>query len=106
MKLIYIDARVRWDYFRGRGGHWVGVCEPLGLTAEGRTVVELNAAIHEILQHLFNSLLKEGSLDAFLRKRGWSKRVQRGADPSAKVAFDIPVELINVPAFDREAAVC
>jgi predicted RNase H-like HicB family nuclease len=76
MNIIQINAQVRWNYFRGRGGAWVAVCDPLGVTAEGATVEDLNDSIHEIMQHMFGALMKEGALDAFLRKRGWTKHVR------------------------------
>lgn len=77
MNLIQISAQVRWNYFRGRGRNWVAVCDPLGLTTEGATVAGLMDSINEVMQHMFGALLKEGALDAFLKKRGWDKRVQK-----------------------------
>lgn len=93
--VVKIDANINWQAFRGPSGAWVGVCDALGLTAQGDTWDELVATLGPSVQMLLEDLLESHELDRYLRDRGWT------ADhlPQAEhVHFDLPFNLTKVDA--------
>ena len=97
MANIYrLEAKIPWRTTVDLGsGAWIGVCEPLRVTALGETVEDLHQAIFETMDALFRDLLAEGELDSFLRAHGWTFQ----GNPSLEQIddeshFDIPIEVI------------
>ena len=46
---------------------WVGVCDALGITVEGRTWKEFTETANEVVHHILTTHLKEGTLPDLLR---------------------------------------
>jgi len=61
---------------RSKGESFVGVCEQLGITAEGDTQEELQTAAQEAMDLLFSSLAKHGDATNFLTKRNIPHRIE------------------------------
>jgi predicted RNase H-like HicB family nuclease len=86
---IEIKANLPWEYFKGKGGNWIAVCEPLKLTVQSETFGELMEDIEDTLDALFQDLLSSNELEKLLRDHGWTLT---GQIPSRDepVRFDIP----------------
>lgn len=109
MRVIQIEriegrGQVSLAVIRAKGGHWVAVCEPLGLTIQSDTWASLMDDIAHTLNALFSDLLHEGELDRFLRDRGF--RVL-GPIPSKPddTWFDVPFSATRTTERDFAAAV-
>ena len=85
-----IDANLPWKCFTGKGGHWIGVCDPLKLTVQAETWAELMEDIGHTLDAMLKDLLKSNEFEAFLRDHGWSAIGQIPAHPSKEIRFDVP----------------
>ena len=102
MLIVYIDASVAWhvghDPERGR---WYGVCPDLNLNASGDTQFDMLECAGEAVQLLFEDLVEDDELDAFLEERGWTKAnpkessTPKFVDPeeSSTPKFDVPFEM-------------
>ena len=66
---INSNTDATWEVFRGPSGAWVGVCDALGLTAQGDTWDDLVATLGPSVQMLFEDLLESHELDSYLRDR-------------------------------------
>ena len=72
-QIVRINAQLGWAVTRDpRSERWIGVCDPLAMTAEAETFPELMETIAEILQSAFRELLSTGDLMTYLRDRGWT----------------------------------
>ena len=96
---IQIQAKISWAMKRLSSGKFLAVCDPLGVTVEGKNQAELRSLIEETHHYLFLDLLVDGELDKFLRDRGWS--VPGGTPrrpPGAGVRFEVPFHLVPATA--------
>lgn len=95
MTVVKIKGNVQWRAFRARGGNWVAVCDPLGLTLQARTWADLAEDMAHTLNSIFRDLLRSGELERFLRDRGW-----QATDPIPRrprdVWFDVPSTMTTV----------
>lgn len=100
MTIVKIQGNVEWRGVRSRGGQWVAVCQPLGLTIQSDTWAHLMEDIAETMNAMFIDLLKSGDLERFLRDRGWGTT---GPIPVRKrdLWFDVP---FSAEAADRDPA--
>lgn len=90
MVVVKIDGKTDWKCFRAKGGHWVAVCDPLGLTIQsGGTWANLMEDIAHTLNAMFVDLLKSRDLEKFLSDRGW-RPVGRIPSKPTDVWFDVP----------------
>ncbi len=87
--VIRIQANLQWKCFAGRGGNWIGVCDPLKLTVQGDTWAELMEDIGHTLDAMLKDLLKSNELHTFMRDHGWTTIGQIPAQPKS-VRFDVP----------------
>jgi hypothetical protein len=87
---IEIKANLPWICVRAKGGNWVGVCEPLGLTVQAETWSDLMEDIGDTLDALLQDLLVSNELDQFLRDHGWEALGQIPAQPDDAIRFDVP----------------
>jgi len=89
VRLIRVDAKVQWKCLQGKGGNWVGVCDPLKLTVQAETWAELMEDISLTLDAMLKDLLSSNELERFLKDRGWTLT---GAIPTRPegVRFDVP----------------
>ena len=105
--IIEIKAQIQWVTYKDmQSGQWIGVCEPLRLTALGETHSDLLEAISDAQEVLFRDLLIEDELHSFLRARGWELTGKIPHDPqSGDYRFDVPIEvLINHERTNGEAS--
>ncbi|MBI4229892.1 MAG: hypothetical protein HY608_03565 [Planctomycetes bacterium] len=71
--LVPVHGRVEWKIFRDpASGDYVGVCDPLKLTASGRTLEAVRKEIVEVLSYFLQDAYQDGDLDEVLRSHGWS----------------------------------
>lgn len=89
MHIVKIEGKTDWTCFRAKGGHWVAVCDPLGLTVQSDTWATLMEDIGQTLNAMFRDLLKSHELGPFLRNLGWRPVGRLPARP-ADVWFDVP----------------
>lgn len=94
---IQIKANIAWGMKRLSSGGYIGVCDALGLTVEGKDEQELRSMIEETLSVLFLDIFSDGEMEQFLRSHGWMARsplpteIQSGIENG--VQFDVPFEL-------------
>jgi predicted RNase H-like HicB family nuclease len=66
---ITINAKLLWVIFQDRASrYWIGVCDVLRISVQGKTVAELHENIEDALNSLFKDLLERNELDSFLRQ--------------------------------------
>ncbi len=93
MKVVRINAKLLWIIFQDRAsGYWVGVCDLLNISVQGKTVAELHEIIEESLNALFTDLLKREELDMFLREHKWTVEGKMPKKPE-RPQFDIPYNI-------------
>ena len=104
MAVVHIEAEIPWRIDRADGEHWVGICDPLGLTVESETWAELMEDIALTLDAMLNDLLSSNELDHFLEERGWAadSPTRNGAE---SVRFDVPFIPALVRSHDSTTAV-
>jgi predicted RNase H-like HicB family nuclease len=92
-KTISINAKLLWIMFQDRAsGYWVGVCDLLNLSVQGKTVAELHEIIEESLNALFTDLLERKELDVFLRQHNWTVEGKM-PQKAERARFDIPYNI-------------
>ena len=89
LNVVRIQANLRWQCFAGRGGHWIGVCDPLKLTVQGDTWADLMEDIGHTLDAMLKDLLESNELEKFLRDHNWSMVGQVPLRRKA-IRFDVP----------------
>ncbi len=99
---MQINANLPLTCFRGKGGNWVGVCEPMKLTIQGATWGELLEEFNDTLNAMLTDLLQTNELDAFLRDKGWLTVGQLPRHDGG-VQFDVPFTPIMMPTPDSGA---
>jgi hypothetical protein len=85
---------VQWQVNRCSSGQWIGLCEPLGLTAEGKSLKDLGQNIERSIQRLMEDLTSTGEIDSFLSARGWRGMPaarRRQQDPTR---YQMPIQLV------------
>ena len=90
MIVVKINAAVDWTGSRGKGGNWVAVCDPLGLTVQSETWATLMEDIAQTMNAMFNDLLESQELAQFLRARGWKPVGRIPSKPAEAIWFDVP----------------
>lgn len=103
MTVVKLEGNVEWRSFRARGGNWVAICDPLGLTIQSETWATLMDDIAQTLNSMLQDLLETRELDRFLRDRGW-RPVGPVPSRSTDVWFDIPF-ITRTANRDSQAAV-
>ncbi len=89
MVVVKIEGQTDWKCFRAKGGNWIGVCNPLGLTIQSKTWANLLEDIAHTLNAMFVDLLKSRELEKFLSRRGW-RPVGRIPSKATDLWFDVP----------------
>jgi hypothetical protein len=105
MNIVQVEGRgnLVWGVIRAKGGHWVGVCDPLGLTVQSDTWAKLMDDIAHTLNALLLDLFQEGELDRFLRDRGWKLVGPMPSQPD-EAWFDVPFEPTRTTDRDLQTA--
>ena len=68
---VEIGAHLVWRFEKSSGGRVIGICDQLSLAIEGDNVDEARSIAREAMHNLFLLHLAEGTLEAFLRAKGW-----------------------------------
>ena len=88
---------LKWFVTRDpKSGMFVGECEPLKLTAEGESQMELIRDMNDAVQELFRFLTEGNEFHSFLRRAGWD--VQVPLPPKARpeeLEFDVPWSVLH-----------
>ena len=84
-----VQGNVQCQCFRGKGGNWVAVCEPLKIAVQAETWSDLMEDFGLTLDAILKDLLGSNELEKFLRDRGWQLS---GTIPqrTENVRFDVP----------------
>ena len=102
---ITIRTLLQWMVTVLPSGRWLGVCDALGVTAEGSDETELRGLIEETQYTLFLDLLEDGELDQFLRERGWNTGAPIPTRmPDDGVQFEVPFKLVRSPIHGSPSA--
>lgn len=94
---VDVNAAISWVAGRDPLSEaWIAACDPLGLTVEAETWSELLGTIEEVQDHMFRTLLVEGTPEHFLRDRGWEMAgpMPTDVDDPRAVRFDVPIQLL------------
>lgn len=104
MTVVRVRANLHWGVLQGKGGAWVGVCDPLKLTVQAQTWAELMEDIGHTLDAILQDVLASDELPKFLSDRGWQLM---GPTPTRReqVRFDVPFFPAMVGANGPQAAV-
>jgi predicted RNase H-like HicB family nuclease len=86
---VDVNANLQWAVLQAKGGNWVAVCDPLGLTVQGETWAELMEDIGHTLDALLRDLLSTNELNRFLHDHGW-KLLAAIPNRPEDVRFDVP----------------
>jgi hypothetical protein len=89
INVVRIDGSVEWKILKGKGGNWVGICDPLKLTIQSETWADLMEDIALTLDALLKELLSSNELPKFMREHGWSVIGTMPHRPR-NVRFDLP----------------
>lgn len=92
--IVQTDGPVQWQVNLSSSGQWVGVCEPLGLTAEGKSLENLRQNIERSIQRLMEDLASTGEFDSFLTERGWRGMLAAGKRQQDPAQYRMPIQLI------------
>lgn len=97
---IQINANLEWQLARTQRGHFLAICEPLGLTLEADSQEEALSLINEGLHYFFLDHLTDGTLPRFLASKGWSLNtpLPMHPEPGDAVTFDVPFSLRQMHA--------
>ena len=87
--LVRVQGNVQWKCFLSKEGHWIGICDPLGITLQADTWGDLMEDISLTLDAVLRDLLVSDELPKFLQEHGF---VLAGKMPNPKddVRFDMP----------------
>jgi hypothetical protein len=103
MTVVKIEGKnIQWKVFRARGGNWVGVCDPLGLTLQSDTWANLMEDIAHTLNAMLADLVPSGEMQSFLRDRGWRLAAPM-PEKAADLWFDVPFDITKTADRDPEA---
>jgi len=102
---VRLEGALDWDVIEQpeRSG-WVGICDSLAITVEGRTWQEFTEAANEAVLYTVRTHLIEGTLGDFVRQHGWIASALPPADMDPEeVELDVPFDLRRGGASGREA---
>lgn len=107
-RVIGVEANIVWRYFQDRESeNWIGICDPLKLTVEGETLPELNEAITEAMDLLFNEMLSSGGLNRFLKEHGWRLNAPAPERKTRQdITFDVPLRTRRIAQRDIDKVCC
>ena|SRR5207247_5159551 len=93
LQLIHINANLIWIVAQDRAsGYWIGVCDLLKISVQGKTISELHEIIEESLNALFRDLVERKELDLFLKQHHWTREGEIPDKPE-RARFDIPYNI-------------
>lgn len=95
--VIRVTANVQWQWRVSSGGNYVAMCDPLKITLQAASWIELMEDISSSLDALLKDLLESQELDAFMREQGWSSLAPIPARPKG-MRFDVPFSILPIAA--------
>ena len=106
--IIHIKGHIVWKVYRDHASrYWIGVCDPLKISLQGKSLGELAETIEESLNALFHDLVRTNELDMFLRSQGW--KLEEKLPPQRerqKARFELPYRIERTSRHDCAHAVC
>jgi len=88
--IVTFQGTTEWVFAHDQdSGEWLGVCADLNLNASGDTFAELHQCVGEAMQLLFLDLFRDGELETFLRRLGWTV-TDPLPEPDSSPRFDVP----------------
>ena len=99
LDIIRIETNLPLQCFRGDGGNWIAICEPLRITVQSETWAELMEDVADSVDALFQELLSTNELPRFLGDHGWQLDSPIPSQHGA-IRFDVPFlpQIMGVPA--------
>jgi len=93
MKVVQINANLTWVVFQDPvSRYWIGVCEALKISSQGKTVSDLRENIDDATNMMFRDLAERQELELFLRQHKWTLEGEMPAKPST-ARFEIPYDI-------------
>ena len=92
--IVETDGPVQWQVNLSSSGQWIGVCERVGLAAEGKSLENLRENIEQSIQRLMENLTSSGEFDSFLTERGWRGMLAPGEPQQGPAQYRMPIQLI------------
>lgn len=107
-RVIRIVGQISWKVSRNpKTGAYIGACDSLNVTAQGRTRSELMEMIDDILETLLTDMVAEGRLEQVARQHGWKiegELPKRDARRPQTLKFDLPFVVPDVATSNVAAA--
>jgi hypothetical protein len=101
-ELVRIDANVPWEVVCDPENGWfLGICRLLSLNAIRRHPGGIPGVLNEAMQLLFEAWFREGELDAFLQRHGWSTLTPLPPPRAKMPTFDVPFEVQRKNRLDQ-----
>ena len=94
---IRIIGNVQWQWRIGSGGNYVAVCDPLEITLQATSWIELMEDISSGLDALMKDLLQSQELDSFMQEQGWTSLAPIPARRKG-MRFDVPFSILPISA--------
>jgi hypothetical protein len=101
--VIRIEGNVPWQWRVGSGGNYVAMCEPLKITLQAPSWIELMEDISSSLDALLKDLLESRELDAFMQEHGWNLLAPI-PDRANGMRFDVPFSILPVAAMEANGS--
>jgi hypothetical protein len=101
--IVRIEGNVAWQWRVGSGGNYVAMCDPLKITLQASSWIELMEDISSSLDTLLKDLLESNELDAFMREHGWNLLAPIPARPKG-MRFDVPFSILPVAAMEANGS--
>jgi hypothetical protein len=95
--VVRIQGNVQWQWRVGSGGNYVAMCDPLKITLQATSWIELMEDISSSLDALLKDLLESNEFDAFMREQGWHLLAPIPARPKG-MRFDVPFSILPIAA--------
>jgi predicted RNase H-like HicB family nuclease len=93
MTIVRLKANLIWKVFQDRKSkYWVGCCDALKISSQGKTISDLHENIEDALSTLMRDLVLRGEMDLFLKQHQWTLEGGMPAEPS-KARFEIPYNI-------------
>ena len=105
INVVRINGNVEWKILKGKGGNWVGICDPLKLTIQSETWADLMEDIALTLDALLKELLGSNDLENFMKEHGWSIVGGIPARPR-NIRFDLPFFPAMMGAHGPQRSLC
>lgn len=101
IQTVIVEGKINWRCTRTKCGTWLAICDPLRLTIESESWIDLMEDIGHSLDAIMKDLLATNELDTFLREHGWNLIGPKPAR-TENVRFDLPFIPSMMGAYDSK----